>query len=336
MDVLSQVLRTVRLTGAVFFDMKFQTPWVGQSPNAAAIAGSVMPEAEHVINFHALLSGSCWAELVDHVAPPIRMSAGDVIIYPMGDANVLCSVPGLRVDPDLAMYYRHSGRQLPIVRHQNGTGAESCHFVCGYLGCDAHPFNPLLGALPRMLHARSAKNGKGWVAQLIRLAVEESESNRTGGETVLAKVSELMFVDVVRNHIDRLPADSQGWLSGLRDEHVGAALRLVHARPAEPWTLERLAHDVGLSRSALAERFVHYVHITPMSYLGRWRMQLASRLLERPGISVAQAGADVGYESEAAFNRAFKRVVGVPPGTWRKVRSGSRADLLKGASDGPD
>jgi AraC-like DNA-binding protein len=137
-----------------------------------------------------------------------------------------------------------------------------------------------------------------------------------------------MFVDVVRNHIDTLPAGSQGWLSGLRDEHVGAALRLIHARPTEAWTIERLAREVGLSRSAFAERFVHYVRITPMSYLARWRMQLAARLLERPSISVAQAGAEVGYESEAAFNRAFKRFVGVPPGTWRKARTGSAPVVL--------
>jgi len=274
-------------------------------------------------NFHAILSGSCWAELVDEAGPAIRLNAGDVIIYPMGDANVLCSTPGMRADPDLAMYYRPSDRQLPFVLHQTGSGEETCHFVCGYLGCDARPFNPLLSALPRMLHARSSADGKDWVAQLIRLAVEESERDRTGGETVLAKVSELMFVDVVRNHIDNLPEGSLGWLSGLRDGHVGAALRLIHARPTEAWTIESLAREVGLSRSAFAERFVHYVHITPMNYLGRWRMQLASRLLERPSISAAQAGVEVGYESEAAFSRAFKRFVGVPPGEWRRTRTGT-------------
>jgi AraC-like DNA-binding protein len=321
MDVLSEVLRAVRLTGAIFFDMRFHSPWVGQSPDASAIAGSVMPEAEHVINFHALLEGSCWAELVEESAPAVRLNAGDVIIYPMGDANVLCSSPGMRADPNLAIYYRPNDRQLPFVLHQTGSGTETCHFVCGYLGCDLRPFNPLLGAMPRMLHARKPTDGKDWVAQLIRLAVDESESNLSGGETILAKVSELMFVDILRHYIDTLPEGSQGWLSGVRDEHVGAALRLIHAYPAKAWTIERLAREVGLSRSAFAERFVHYVRIAPMTYLGRWRMQLAARLLGTPSVSVGQVGAEVGYESEAAFNRAFKKFVGTTPGAWRKART---------------
>ena len=323
MDVLSEVLRAVRLTGAIFFDMEFHSPWVGQSPDASEIAGSVMPEAEHVINFHALLEGSCWAEMVDGPAPAVRLNAGDVIIYPMGDANVLCSSPGMRADPNLALYYRPSDHQLPFVLHQTGVGTETCHFVCGYLGCDARPFNPLLGALPRMLHARRPTEGRDWVAQLIRLAKEESKNHRSGGEAILAKVSELMFVDVVRQHVDELPEESEGWLSGLRDVHVGAALRLIHAHPAQAWTVERLAREVGLSRSAFADRFVHYVGIAPMTYLGRWRMQLAARLLERPSVSVGQVGMEVGYESEAAFNRAFKKFVGTSPGAWRKARTAS-------------
>ncbi len=323
MDVLSEVLQAVRLTGAIFFDMKFQAPWVGQSPDASAIAKAVMPEAGHVINFHALLSGSCWAELVDDSMPRVRLNGGDVIVYPMGDANVLCSSPGMRADPDLAMYYRPSDQQLPFILHQSGAGGEACHFVCGYFGCDARPFNPLLGALPRMLHSRSPSSGGDIVTQLIRTALEEGKSHRSGGETILARISELLFVDVVRQHIETLPGDSRNWLSGLRDEHIGAALRLIHARPEQDWTVEKLARETGLSRSAFAERFVHHVGIAPMTYLGRWRMQLAAHLLERPNVSLAQAGAEVGYESEAAFNRAFKKFVGEPPGSWRKSRHGA-------------
>jgi AraC-like DNA-binding protein len=127
-----------------------------------------------------------------------------------------------------------------------------------------------------------------------------------------------MFVEVVRRYIDLLPADASSWLAGLRNRHVSSALRRMHARPAEQWTLERLAHEVGLSRSAFAERFAHFVHDTPMQYLTRWRMQLATHLLEQPGIGIAKIASDVGYESEAAFNRAFKKCVGVPPGAWRR------------------
>jgi AraC-like DNA-binding protein len=190
--------------------------------------------------------------------------------------------------------------------------------VCGYLGCDRRPYNPLLDALPRMLHIRSEKTPANLTADLIRFALAERDSGRAGGESVLAKLSELMFVQALRQHIEQTPEGERGWLSGLRDRHVGAALKLIHGRPAEDWTLDRLAREVGLSRSAFAERFAHYVDETPMRYLGRWRMQLAARALERPGVSIAQAAADVGYQSEAAFNRAFKKFVGAPPGEWRR------------------
>jgi transcriptional regulator GlxA family with amidase domain len=172
-----------------------------------------------------------------------------------------------------------------------------------------------------MMHVR-ADAGRGHrLAELIRMAVEESTSRREGGETILAKLSELMFVQALRRYVDDLPSDSRGWLSGLRDPHVGAALSLMHAQASEDWTLERLAKKVGLSRSVLSERFTHYVKEPPMHYLGRWRMQLAARALEAPGASIAAIAADVGYQSEAAFNRAFKKYVGVPPGEWRRTRS---------------
>lgn len=321
MDVLSEVLQTVRLNGAIFFDMVFFSPWVGQSPAASAIAGSVMPNADHVINFHFLLEGSCWAEMTDTRAAPVLLQAGDVIIYPMGDANVLSSAPGMRAHPDLAMYYRPNDRQLPFVLHQTENSGERCHFVCGYLGCDAHPFNPLLDALPRMLHTRYPASSGPWVADLIRLACEESSRARSGGETVLAKASELMFVEAVRDYIECLPEGSFGWLSGLRDPHVGKALQMIHAHPHEDLTLSMLAHQVGLSRSIFAQRFSRFLGIGPMHYVTRWRMQVAVRLLEQVRFSVAQAGAAVGYESEAAFSRAFKRHVGVPPGEWRRNRA---------------
>jgi transcriptional regulator GlxA family with amidase domain len=148
--------------------------------------------------------------------------------------------------------------------------------------------------------------------------VDETATRRSGGETVLSRVAELLFVDVVRRHIETLPKDAGSWLSGLRDPHIGAALALMHGRPAEAWTLEGLAREVGMSRSVFADRFAHFMQDSPMQYLTRWRMQLATRLLERQGAGVAQVAAEVGYESEAAFNRAFKKVVGTPPGAWRR------------------
>jgi AraC-like DNA-binding protein len=323
-DVLSDVLRAVRLTGAVFFDVEACPPFVAATPAAMKIVKSVMPEAEHIIMFHAVSSGGCWAELEDGCAPPVHLAAGDIVVVAKGDQHVLCSTPGMRAEADLNLYVRPTDRRLPFeieIRPPEG-GGERTRFACGYLGCDARPFNPVLLALPRILHVR-ASDGAGCMGQLIRMSIDETATRRSGGETVLSKLAELMFVEVVRRYVETLPTEASGWLSGLRDPHIGAALALMHGRPAEAWTLERLAREVGFSRSVFADRFAHFVQDSPMQYLTRWRMQLATHLLERPGVGLAQVAAEVGYESEAAFNRAFKKSVGMPPGAWRRGRQAS-------------
>jgi AraC-like DNA-binding protein len=320
MDILSDVLRAVRLTGAVFFDNYVQAPFVGGSPHTEKIAGRVMPEAEHVIQFHALLSGSCWAVLTEDPTSGTRLDAGDIVIFPMGDGNVMSSSPGMHAEPNLEMYVRPTDRRLPFVFHHHGAGEEDCHFVCGYLGCDAQPFNPLLESLPRLFRAQMSAASQSWLASLLQVAADESELGGAGSETMLAKLAEVMFVEVIRKHIGSLANDSRGWLSALGDPHISRAMRAIHGQPAQQWTLGSLAHEAGLSRSVFAERFANCVALSPMSYLGRWRMQLAARRLEIPGVSIAQIAAEVGYESEAAFNRSFKKYVGVPPGAWRKTR----------------
>jgi AraC-like DNA-binding protein len=320
MDVLSEVLRAVRLTGAIYFDVSARAPWVAETPALARICGEVMPEFEHVVAFHVMLDGWCWAQLGDDSAPPVRLVAGDSILFPQGDGHVMGTEPGRRAEPNYDLYRRPTDRPLPFVLKELGGDGESARFVCGYLGCDARPFNPILTTLPRLMHVRAETAGTHPLAELIRMAVEESASRREGGETVLAKLSELLFVQALRRYIDGLPPESRGWFSGLRDPHVGKVLGLMHGAAAESWTLERLARKVGLSRSVLSERFTHYLKEPPMHYLGRWRMQLAVRALETPGASIAAVAADVGYQSEAAFNRAFKKYVGVPPGEWRRTR----------------
>ncbi|MET0439521.1 MAG: AraC family transcriptional regulator [Devosia sp.] len=319
MDVLSDVLAAVRLTGAIFFDSTFHSEWVAEAPRASIIAHQVMPNAEYVFYFHTLLEGSCWAELTDGSIEPIRLQTGDVIAFPMDDAHVLCSTIGMRARPELAIFVHPIDRQLPYLINQ-GMGEESCRFVCGYLGCDIRPYNPFINALPRVLLGRGAAS-QVWLSHLVNHAVSETDCHDAGGEIVLAKLAELLFIEIVRQHIAALPMDSRGWLSGLRHPQVGLALRLIHGRPSEDWTIERLAREVGLSRSVFADRFAHFAGVSPIQYLARWRMQLAARRLETPGISVAQAGAEVGYESEAAFNRAFKKIVGSPPGSWRRKRT---------------
>jgi AraC-like DNA-binding protein len=321
MDILSEVLRGVRLTGAVFFDMKAHAPWVGTTPKSSVIASLVMPDAERVICFHILVAGDAWAALEDGSSPPMRLSAGDVVIAAKGDSHFLSSAPGMRGEPDLALYRQAVGRALPQphVLNETAGGPESCHFVCGYLGCDLRPFNPLIENLPPLLAAHASTASREWLSSLLRAAVDETDDDGAGREIMLAKLAELIFVDVLRKYVSELEEHSRGWFSGLRDRHVGAALKLIHGRPGENWTLDSLSRDVGLSRSAFAERFNSYVGSPPIEYLARWRMQLAAKLLDE-GVDIAEAADKVGYASPAAFNRVFKRLVGAAPGAWRKAK----------------
>lgn len=315
-DVLSDVLRAVRLTGAVYFSVDASAPFAAEALSALEVAPHVMPGAEHVLEYHLVTQGRCWGGIVG--AQPVLLEEGDIIVFPQGDPHIISSEPGMRGQVSLDPYRRPAGSQLPFSLREGGGGART-QLVCGFLGCDARPFNPLLATLPRTLRV-SSREGGGWLESLARLAVAESTSARTGGECVLARASELMFVEVVRRYVASLPSEQTGWLAGLRDPFVGRALAVLHDRPAEPWTVESLAKNAALSRSALAERFAHLVGEAPMQYLLRWRMQLAATLLRTRSTSVFEAAMEVGYASEAAFSRAFKRVVGVPPAAWREGR----------------
>lgn len=318
MDVLSDVLRTVRLTGAIFFDVERRAPWVVESPEEATIVTRVMPGSEHIIIFHVLTEGSCWVDVPSHGAEPSRLQSGDIFILPMGDPHILSSHIGMRSPPVLENHYPSRERQFRFNIGPGDGSGEVTHFICGYLGCDAWPFSPLLQCLPRLLQIPSGQIDPT-IMQLFRVAAAETAIHRDGGETVLAKLAELLFVDALRCHIYTLPKEATGWLSGLRDAHIGAALALLHGRPREGWTVSKLAREVGLSRSLFAERFSQFMQDTPMHYLTRWRMQLARLRLERHDTSIAEVAAEVGYDSEAAFNRAFKKFMGVPPGLWRRT-----------------
>jgi AraC-like DNA-binding protein len=313
-DPLSSVLRAVRLTGAIFFDVAASSPWVAETPRGATIVADVMPGAQHLISYHVVTKGTCFGSLPD--GPPIQLEAGDVIVFPHGDAHVLGSAPGLRGSPNLALYRRPVDHPLPFSLVQGSGGEETAHVVCGFLGCDARPFNPLLATLPPLLHVseRDAPRG-GVLGHFVELARSESTSQRAGAECVLGKLSELMFVEVVRRYVEGLPPEQTGWLAALRDPSVGKSLGLLHANPAHPWTIEELARKVGLARSSLAERFAHLVGHPPMQYLTSWRLQLAARLLAEGALTVAAVAAEVGYQSEAAFSRAFRKATGVPPAT---------------------
>ena len=260
----------------------------------------------------------------------MQLGAGDVVMFPHGDAHVVSSAPGMRGQVDLDWFAQVAGERWPVQVTYDGLdvrrapppedGADTT-VVCGFIGCDLQPFNPLLEALPRMLHLRSGSED-AWIAQFTKQAIFESRAQRPGGEAMLARMSEMMFVDAVRRYADALPEQSAGWLAGLRDRFVGKALALVHEKPAHDWTIDELGQRVGLSRSALHERFVQLLGVAPMQYLAQWRMQTAARLLLETRSTVAAIALDVGYDSEAAFARAFKRVVGKPPAAWRRERGG--------------
>jgi AraC-like DNA-binding protein len=329
-DILSDVLRSVRLRGAVFFFLTGGSRWVAEAPASSDIASAVMPEAEHVMEYHVITAGDCWAAVVG--TSPVRLTAGDVIVLPHGDAHVMSSAPGMRADPRVSWYYELKLNQKPLRVAYDGLAppdtsarvdvhtSEATTMVCGFLGCDLRPFNPLVATLPRLMHLR-ADDGGAWVAQFMRQAVAESSDKRPGSEAMLERMSEMMFVDAVRRHVERLPEGSTGWLAGLRDRFVGRALALLHEQPARAWTLDELGNQVGLSRSALHERFVQMIGQPPVQYLTQWRMQLAARRLRESQQPVAAIALDVGYESEAAFARAFKRSVGLPPAAWRRSQA---------------
>lgn len=321
MDTLSDVLRAVRLSGAVFFDVDASEPWVAEAPPGSQIVDRIFDGAEHLMSYHVMTRGTCWASLVGE--PPVQLQPGDVIVFPHGDPHIMASRPGMRGAPSLDLYERRDDRARPFTLTMGPAHRDPVHLVCGFLGCDARPFNPLLSALPRLLH-QPARAG-GVVAEFVRMAVEESAKPRVGSETLLGRLSELLFIDVVRHHLESLPEDRTTWLSGLRDPHVGRALAALHASPARPWTIEQLARESGLSRSAFAERFVSFAGLPPMQYLANWRMQLAAHQLLDGRRSVGDIAASVGYDSEAAFSRAFRKIVGVPPGAWRRLRNGRGA-----------
>jgi AraC-like DNA-binding protein len=334
-DTLSDVLRSVRMRSAVYFLVSAEGSWAAETPASREIAAAVMPGAEHVIEYHVVTAGECWAVVAGE--PPCRLRGGDIILVPQGDAHVITSDPRVRGVPDAHSFFELQRDLRPFrMRYSNAThpsfpaddgapcagvaGMPPTSLVCGFIAVDSRPFNPLLAALPRILHLPADRAGH-WSGELAQLAAAESANRRPGSEAVLERLSEMMFVDALRRHIEAMAEDASGWLAGLRDRFVGRALALLHERPAEDWTIDALGSQVGLSRSALHQRFVDLIGQPPMQYLAQWRMQLASQILRDTQSSIAAIALEVGYDSEAAFVRAFKRLVGMPPAAWRREQN---------------
>ena len=317
MDALSEVLRVLRLNAGFFLEARFTAPWCIDSAPGKDDVRHILPNAEHVSIYHLVTEGACRTRLHDR-ADWIDLKAGDLILFPHGDGHQLGS--DLQLAPVPAEAIMQSGAEGGLLRIDYGGGGDCTRFVCGFLACDRRLCRPLLDALPRILRVPVGDGPAGaWVMSTLRRGAEESLAPRPGAQAVLAKLSELVFVEAIRRYIESLPQEQRGWFSGLRDPHVGRALALMHAQPARAWTVEELAREVAASRSVLAERFVGLIGEPPMQYLTRWRLALAAQDLGSGNDPLGRIAAQVGYESEAAFNRAFKREFGMPPAAWRRA-----------------
>ena len=347
MDVLSDTLQVVRLTGAIFLDASLTVPWAFESPQPGELAQYLRLPTDCVALFHILVRGEGWFAVPGYA--PVLLRPGDAILLPHCTPHLMSS--GHRTPPAPMASMMPPFPSEGIVTISAGGLGETSQFICGFLHCDQR-FNPLLGALPPLIvvrpshevgaaegeSARGEPSRKGsaagasavvlsvaaddWLGTTLRHMVEEALGERPGNAEMMARLCEILFVEVVRRYMQQLPQADHGWLAGVRDPIVGQALRLLHAHPERAWTVEELADAVAVSRSSLAQRFTVLIGESPMHYLTGWRMQLAKYLLKQSNVRLAEVAARVGYESEAAFNRAFRRYVGQPPATWRGAAEG--------------
>lgn len=316
MDALSETLRVVRLVGAIFLQGRFTAPWCYQSPSADSAAPILEPTAERVVIFHLIMEGECHVEMAGQ--PPVRLCAGDAVIFPQGDAHRMGSEPGLAPATGARLHEVLSRRPRTLMY---GGGGAATRLVCGYMACDARLASLLLAGLPPLLRVNVRGSNAGmWLESSVRYALAEARSPRPGGAGVLSKLAEVLFIEVLRLYMNEQGGDRRGWLAGVGDRIVGAALGALHGRPAHDWTLEELARTAHTSRSVLAERFQDLVGTSPMQYLTQWRMLLAANLLCRSNAPLARIAEDVGYQTDTAFSRAFRREYGTPPAAWRRQR----------------
>ena len=317
-DILSDILRIIRFSGAITFRPELSAPWAIQSLPHADFAAALQAQTKHFLPFHIMVKGNCWIQAIG--GPRTLLSEGDIIIFPHGDVHIL----GDHLDQEPVLV----SRLLPAppwtepLLMQYGGGGEVSKLVCGFWQCEAMLMHPFLKTLPPLIHVRTlAKPTTPLLEMGVRCIIQETDCLRSGSMCSLTRLIELMFIEILRNSMQNLPAQQVGGLAALKDPIVSQALEWIHADPAHAWTVSALATQIGLSRSALAARFTQVVGQSPMKYLSCWRLQLACRQLRDTDDSIARIAIQVGYESETAFNRAFKRQVGVPPGVWRAQKA---------------
>lgn len=319
LDLLANVLSTVRLTGAIFLRAEYTAPWAYESPSADDLIHLLAPAARRLILFHLVAEGRCWIRV--STGEQLEAEAGSVIVIPYGDQHVMASgsqVPPVAIASLLAP---PPWETFPVIRH--GGGGEPTKVVCGYLHCDDSIFDPVVRALPRVFNVRPpAGPAATWMAASIQYALDASEGRTVRGSGAALRLPELLFQEVLRLYVESAPPRLRGWLAALNDPIVGPALVELHADPARKWTADTLAERAACSRSTLNERFTRILGRAPIAYLGEWRLHLASNLLRDTTLTIAQVAYRVGYDSEEAFNRAFRRAMGKPPAQWRQGSAG--------------
>jgi len=321
MDAFSEILSGVKLNGALFFSAQFSAPWCFSSPASNTLAPILAPGAPHLVIYHFVIDGGAFVQMAD--GRSVDLGPGDVVVLPHGDPHIMTSSRGVTAT-SLTAEILSKVKSRDLRPMQAGGGGDPARYVCGYMACDPFLSRPILGGLPPVFKVNIRMDRSGhWLESSILHLVEEADSGRVGSDAMLAKLSEALFVDTLRRYVASMPQHQTGWLAGARDPIVGKSLGLLHSRVAHPWTIADLADEVGVSRSGLVERFTRYLSDPPMTYLTRWRLQLAARSLESTPRGVAEIAGEVGYESEAAFNRAFKREFGQPPGKYRRDHNSS-------------
>jgi len=319
MDALSDVLKSVHLEGAVYLNAEFTAPWCVRGELGFASVRKRLAGAEHVAFFHFLTEGACKVRLAGS-QQVLEAKAGDLILLPQEGKHLLGSDLHLAPMEGDAMVTPPPSADADLFHMRHGGGGAPTRFVCGYLALSRTVFRPVFEVLPpaMVIHLGDGP-ASALLRELFRAGVRESYVDRPGAASTLAKLADLLFVEALRRYMEGLPPEGKGWLAGVRDAHVGRALALLHADPGKAWTVDELAHEVALSRSALAERFTSLVGEPPMQYLTRWRLALAAQTLRSGSEAIARIAGRSGYESEAAFNRAFKREFGMPPAAWRRA-----------------
>jgi AraC-like DNA-binding protein len=314
MDPLSDVLRSVRLTGGVFLEAHFTAPWCVTAQISPEDCRPFLASVSQVIAYHFIVEGSLLVSVAGE--PSIHVHAGEVVLLPRNDFHALASGPGLA--PVRAGTLIQPAADGGLARIAHGGGGEPARVICGFLGTE-DAYNPLIAALPSALKldVREAAS-RGWIEASVRFAAGELAAGKLASSDVMSRLSELLLVEAVRQYASTLADNETGWLNGLRDPYVGRALALIHGDIGAPWSAETLAREVALSRSAFMERFRTFVGVPPIRYLTIWRLRTARLQLRESRKSIGQLAHAVGYESEAAFSRAFKREFGLSPARWRE------------------